>query len=90
MAQIQVKDEIALVKNRRVQHVLSCSGSHAVYPLIAKVSDQVACSAFSPSITLFGCNVSHLLNTFHCRCQGAALPASALKLLCKQELDLCP
>lgn len=86
MPQIQVNDEIALVKNRQVQHVLSCSGSHAVFPLIARVSSQVQCSNSRPSVQLFGCNIGHSHNVYLCRCQGEILQAAVCSLLaCLQD-----
>jgi len=70
-AQVQLHDEVALVRNGKVLHVLSGSGSRGVFPAIDAVAPRAVLSASPAAVTLAGVNLAVPENAVLARCQGA-------------------
>ncbi len=70
-AQVQLHDEVALVRNGKVLHVLSGSGSRGVFPAIDAVAPRAVLAASPGAVTLAGVNLAVPENAVLARCQGA-------------------
>ncbi|KAK9835951.1 hypothetical protein WJX81_000786 [Elliptochloris bilobata] len=71
---IQLHDEVALVRNGQVLHVLSGSGSRGVFPAIDAVAPRAVLASAPGPITLSGANLAVPDNAVLARCQGQYVP----------------
>ena len=76
LLQVQLRDEVALVKDGQVQHVLSGSGSRGIFPHVAEVAPIAVNSVGPVKLTVTGTRISAEHNTVLARYRGEA----ALKL----------
>ncbi|KAK9819901.1 hypothetical protein WJX72_003783 [[Myrmecia] bisecta] len=75
---IQMHDEVALVREGEVLHVLSGSGSRGVFPQVDKISPLALLTSDPEVITVTGTNIASNENSVLCRCQGAYVPAKVV------------
>ena len=68
--QVQLNDELALVKDGEVQHVLSSSGSRGVFPHIRSIKPVCVSNAEDSTVILRGSNITAAHNAVLSRCQG--------------------
>lgn len=69
--QIQWYEEVALVRNGRVLHVLSAAGSRGVLPQLHSVSPLAFPSSAPATLKLLGSNLATPDNTVLAQSQGA-------------------
>ncbi len=69
-AQVQLYDEVALVRSGQVLHVLSGSGSRGVFPVIDSVVPRAVLAAAPSTVVLTGANLAVPNNAVLARCQG--------------------
>lgn len=67
---MQLYDEVALVRNGQVLHVLSGSGSRGVFPVIDSVAPRAVLAAAPSTVVLTGANLAVPHNAVLARCQG--------------------
>ena len=72
LLQVQLRDEVALVKDGQVQHVLSGSGSRGIFPHVAEVAPIAANSVGPVKLTVTGTRISAEHNTVLARYRGEA------------------
>jgi ankyrin repeat protein len=72
---VQLNDELALVKDGEVQHVLSSSGSRGVFPHVRSIQPVCVSNAEDSTVILRGSNITAAHNAVLCRCQGRYISA---------------
>lgn len=72
LLQVQLRDEVALVKDGQVQHVLSGSGSRGIFPHVAEVAPIAANSVGPVKLTVTGTRISAEHNAVLARYRGEA------------------
>jgi hypothetical protein len=70
MAQVQVHDEVALIRDGLVTHVLDGQASAGVFPKLERVSPLAMLASGSNLASLHGSNLMHTDNIVLGYCQG--------------------
>jgi hypothetical protein len=90
-AQVQWYDEVALVRDGKVLHVLLASGSKGVLPDVQRVSPLAIITSAPSTVQIMGSNIATPDNTILARSQGApglSLLASILSLTISKHAKL--
>lgn len=69
--QVQVHDEVALIREGKVTHVLDGQASAGVFPALERVSPLAVLNNNPDTLTLHGANLAHTDNIVLGYCQGA-------------------
>jgi hypothetical protein len=75
VVQIQWYEEVALVRDGKVLHVLSASGSRGVLPRLHSLSPLAVTSAAATTVKLIGSNIAAPDNTVLSQSQGEQSPS---------------
>jgi hypothetical protein len=75
--QVQLNNEVALVKGGKVLRVLDGYASQGVYPTIDRIAPLCVSTKGPASVKLFGINLRSSNNVMIARCQGTFSPLPA-------------